>query len=240
MILIPAQKLLAQDSSGARQEGWPEVNLFYKIDDKLRLHATYSTTRLRNSDYTDGGAGFYLDFFAFGGLRKKFNIPIRDTARGYYLWLRGGYYYSVTPPGSKDPVTENTIVTEANSRFHLPYDILLTNKNRFDWRIINGDFNPRYRARFTFDKDMRTQYLYFNTYFYGEYFANLNLGNSNRFRLCIGEELKVASHINFESYFLYQFKNGNNVDELNAIGMVLKFYLDHQELKQKFSKKKSK
>jgi hypothetical protein len=162
---------------------------------------------------------------------------MRDTTNGYYLWLRGGYYYSVTPPGSKDPVTENTIVTEANSSFHLPYDILLTNKNRFDWRIVNGDFQPRYRTRLTFEKDMHTDYLYFTPYFYGEYFANLNISHANRFRLCAGAELKVASHLNFESYYLHQFRNNDNVAAVNAIGSMLKFYFDHVQVKKIFSKK---
>jgi hypothetical protein len=56
----------------------------------------------------------------------------------------------------------------------------------------------------------------------------------------VGAELKVASHINFESYFLYQFRNDNYVDAVNAIGLVLKIYLDHQELKGIFRKKKKK
>lgn len=85
---------------------------------------------------------------------------------------------------------------------------------------------------------MNTQYLYFTPYFYGEYFANLNQGHSNRFRLCLGAELKVASRINFESYFLYQFRNDNHVDAVNAIGLALKIYLDRQEVEGIFGKKK--
>jgi len=101
-------------------------------------------------------------------------------------------------------------------------------------------FKPRYRFRLNFEKDMTTGYLYFTPYIFGEYFLNLYDGgsSSNRFRLCVGSELKVSAHVNFEMYFLHPYDNGKSVDALNAAGFVLKFYIDHQTFKQRFSKKK--
>ena len=53
--------------------------------------------------------------------REKIRLLIQGIQqRGYYLWLRAGYLYSSTPPESEDPFKENTFVTEANVRFHLP------------------------------------------------------------------------------------------------------------------------
>jgi hypothetical protein len=149
IILLCFQQFVAQGSSGTKQEVWPEVNLFYKLNDKFRIYALYSATKLRNSSYTDGGYGIYLDYFTVSRIREKFGFNIRDSTGGYYLWLRAGYLYSSTPPESEDPFKENTFVTEANVRFHLPYEILLTNKNRFDWRSINCSFEPRYRPWLT-------------------------------------------------------------------------------------------
>ena len=200
----------------------------------------YSATKIRTSDFTDGATGVYIDYFSNSSLRNKYNPRLTDSSKGYYLWLRGGYYFSTTPRNSKNPIKEHTIATESNSRFYLPRNLLLTIKNRLDWRTVNSDFKLRYRPRFTLEKDMQTQYLYFTPYFYGEYFVNFNEVSSNRLRLCIGFELKVALYVNFESYYLYQFQNGSTVDEVNAVGLALKFYLNRQALKDILPKKKNK
>lgn len=198
----------------------------------------YSATKIKTSDYTDGATGIYVDYFGGKSLREKFTPQLRDSSKGFYLWLRAGYYYSTTPRNSPSPVKEHSIATESNSRFYLPLHTLLTVKNRFDWRTVNSDFKVRYRPRITVEKDMQTQYLYFTPYFYGEYFVNFNDNNSNRLRLCVGLEIKVALYVNFESYFLYQFPNGTTVDKVSAVGIALKFYLSKMALKNIFQKKK--
>ena len=229
--------LVAQDSTGTKQEVWPEVNVFYKINHKVRLYGLYSATKLKNSSYTDGGIGIYVDYFAFPVVRRKIDPNLRDSTRGYYLWVRAGYLYSTTPPESEDPFKENTIVTEYNARFHLPYHILLTSKNRFDWRIINGSFEPRYRPRIVFEKDMRTEYLYFTPSIYGEYYIYFNGGGLNRFRLSASIQTKVTTHLEFETYYLHQFDNGKNANALDAMGLVLKFYFERKEKARTSSKK---
>jgi hypothetical protein len=234
-LLLSSGGILAQDSSGTKQEVWPELNLYYKINSKFRIYALYSATKLKNSAYTDGGFGIYLDYYTFPVMRKKLDPNLRDSTRGYYLWVRAGYLYSSTPPESKDPFKENTFVTEANLRFHLPWHILLTNRNRFDWRSLDGQFQPRYRPRLTFEKEMRTEYLFFTPNIYGEYYAYFNASGYNRFRVSAGVDIKVTSHLEFETYFVYQFGNGEKVNDLKAMGLRLKIYLAHKGKKKKVS-----
>ncbi|ANE50805.1 DUF2490 domain-containing protein [Flavisolibacter tropicus] len=230
--------LSAQDTTGAREEGWPEINVFYSFNEKWRLFAMYSATKIRTSDYTDGAVGMYIDYFASSSLRKKFSPQLQDSSRGYYLWLRAGYYYSSTPQKSVSQVKEHAIATESNSRFHLPMNVLLTARNRLDWRFVNGDFKLRYRPKVTIEKEVQTIYLYCIPYFFGEYFVNFIESSSDRFRFCIGLEIKVARYVNFESYYLRQFQNGETVDAVNAVGVALKFYLSKQAIEYVFHKKK--
>ena len=239
-MLLYAFSLMSQDSTYTRKEGWPEVNLFYNFNDRWRLFAMYSATKLITSDYTDGATGIYIDYFASSSLREKFITPLKDSSKGYRLWVRLGYYYSTTPPESANRVKEHTVASESNSRFHCPMDILLTAKNRFDWRTVNSEFKVRYRPRVTFEKEMQTRYLYFTPYLYGEYFFNFNESSSDRFRLCFGFEVKLALYINFETYYLIQFRNGDTVNDVNAIGFALKFYLDRKALQKMLPKKKNK
>ncbi len=236
--MLCSWQLLAQDSTAVKQEVWPEINLFYKLNNKFRIYALYSATKLKNSSYTDGGWALYLDYFALPNIRKKLSMEVRDSTRGYYLWLRAGYMYSTTPADSKDPFKLHTFVAEANLQFHLPYEILLTNKNRFDLRFIEGVFEPRYRPRLTLEKDLHTAYMYFTPNIYAEYFAYFGEKGFNRFRVSAGIQTKVTKHIEFETYFLHEFDNGERVEGLNAMGFSLKFYLKRKEVKEKLSKKK--
>ena len=132
IILFSYLQLSAQDSTGTREEGWPEINVYYNFTDRWRLFAMYSLTKIRTSDYTDGATGLYLDYFANKSLRERTNLISIDSSKGYNLWLRVGYYYSTTPKSSSNPVKEHTVATEAHSRFHLPMVTLLTLRNRFD------------------------------------------------------------------------------------------------------------
>ena len=223
---------VAQDSSGTEQEVWPEVNLYYKFNKKMRLYTNVSGTKLKNSSYTDGGFGIYLDYFAFPILRKHLAEHLRDSTRGYYLWLRVGYVYSTSPPQEDDPIKENTLVTEFDVRFHF-WKILTTSKNRFDWRNVNGDWKSRYRARITFEKDMKTAYIYFTPSIYGEYYVYFQGTGLNRFRISPAIQIKITKHIEFETYYVYQFDNGKKVDALEAVGLTLKIYLEHKSKKDK-------
>ena len=82
ILLVCSQQLVAQDSSGTKQEVWPEVNLFYKLNNKFRLYGQYSATKLKNSSYTDGGWAAYLDYFGLPIVRQKLK-EVRDSSNRY-------------------------------------------------------------------------------------------------------------------------------------------------------------
>ena len=153
LLSISSLPLVAQDSSITRQEIWPEIDLYYRFSEKLRIYAHYSATKLRNSDYTDGGYGLYMDYFASPLLKNKLDTGARESTRSHYLWFRVGYMYSTSPPDSEDPFKSHTIVTEINGSIYLPYQILLTNKNRFDWTVKIDNFLSTYRPRLAFLKN---------------------------------------------------------------------------------------
>jgi hypothetical protein len=223
------------------QEIWPAVDAYYRIDPKWRIYGTLAGTKLDESSYSDAAIGVFADHFTFPpGLAQKFWPGRSDSLPGKFLWLRFGYQYSATPPSSEDPFKESMIVTEINPRYYLPWKILMTTKNRFDWRFNEGDFNIRYRPRFMIEKDLRTEYLFFTATAFAEYF--LNFGNSavNRLRVQLGVEIRVTKRMNYEVYWNHQFANGTEVNKLDAFGMTLKVYMDHKDTKNFIQKKKKK
>ncbi len=218
------------------QEIWPSVDVYYRISPKWRLYGTVGGTKLDGTSYSDGAIGAFVDYFTFPvgilGLRKGHS----DSLPGKFLWLRGGYQYSATPPSSEDPFKENMIVTEANGRFYLPFNMLLTTKNRFDWRMNNGEFKARYRPRLVVEKDLKTDYLFFTAYGFLEYFANFGSGNVNRLKAQLGAEFRVARVINYELFWNHQFANEPEIQSVDAFGMCLKFYLSRKPRREKAKK----
>jgi hypothetical protein len=106
----------------------------------------------------------------------------------------------------------------------LPADIVLQTRNRLDWRWVNGDFQPIYRPRVKFVRNLRTEYLTFNVYAWSEYFFYLNDNTQDRLRIALGTVIKVLKCMDFETYFMHQFQNKQYVAPLNAVGLQLDFY----------------
>jgi len=230
MIIGTAQESKAQLATKT-QEVWPSMDAYYRINPKFRVYGTIGGTKIEESSYTDGAIGVFIDHFTYP-LTNIFRPNHAEGLPERFLWLRAGYQYTATPPSAEDPFKESMVVTEANYRFNLPFEILLTTRNRFDWRFNSGDFNSRYRPKLVLDKDLHTEYLTFTATGFVEYF--LNFGNSavNRLRTQIGVEIKVFKHINYEVFWNHQVANLPEIQKVDAFGMCLKIYLNHPEVKK--------
>ena len=233
--VLISEWLLAQDSSSQKQI-WPELDVYYRFNEKFRLYGMISGTR-SNSEYTDGTAGVYLDYFALPWLKGRRYADLHDTTLGYYWSFRAGYSYSNSPPSDKRKEV-NILETETNNNFHLPLEITLIARNRLDWRWVNGEFQPIYRPRLKFIRNLKTAYLTFDTYLWGEYFFYLNDHKEDRFRLTIGSDIKVSDNLDFEVYYLYQFQHLSDVEPLHAIGLQLNFYFRSKSYRRKIDTEK--
>ncbi len=145
-----------------------------------------------------------------------------------------GYSYSDAPPSDKKKVV-NIYETETNNSFHLPEDIILQTRNRLDWRWVNGEFQPIYRPRVKFVRNLKTEYMTLNAYIWTEYFFYLNDNTQNRLRLTIGTEIKVLKFLDFETYYLHQFQNKQYVEPLNAIGLQFDLYFKSKKYSEQLN-----
>ena len=204
------------------QEVWPSVDVYYRVNPKLRLYGTLAGTK-KESSYADGAVGVFVDYFTFP-LARIFRMNHSDSLPGRMLWLRGGYQYSTTPPSAEDPFKENILVTEVNGRVSLPFELLLTLKNRFDWRFSSGDFNGRYRPRISLERDVKTDYMFFTLYGQVEYYANFGNTAVNRTRTQVGVDFRVTRVLNFEVFWNHQYENAPEIPTVDAFGTTFKFF----------------
>lgn len=204
----------------SNDEIWPEVDGIYTFNKKFRVISRVSFTK-RESQYSDGNFALLFDYFTLPFLKKLRSA--KDTTSGYYQWLRIGYTYGKSTSSADDPFTESVLRLESNTRFHLPYHVLATVKNRFDLRFYNKELKERYRPRVTFERDFKTTYMTFTMYAFSEYFFNFSKTTDNRLRWCLGAEIWVSKLISTEFYFLKQYENTAGAASTNAVGTILKF-----------------
>ena len=114
----------------------PEVDVYVPLDEKFRLFFLFSVTKAEETrDNTEAQFGAHLDYT----VNKR-------------LVLRAGYRY-VFSLAETDPFKEHRPIAEQTFRQQLPLNILLSDRNREDFRFVNGDFSFRYRNRLTLERE---------------------------------------------------------------------------------------
>ena len=185
---------------------------------------SYSATKLDNrQEYGDGSLAGYLDYYTLPLLGRR-QRPFVDASRSKTLMIRTGYYFVKTPSDGSNSSTENTASFEAHARVPLPYLMLLTDRNRLDFRFIDGDYQPRYRNRLKLERTFKVWHLEINPYAYAEAFYDWKYDKFRRFRSCAGSELAFGRHFVFESYYIWQEDSVSSPRHVNAVGMALQFY----------------
>lgn len=90
-----------------------------------------------------------------------------------------------------DPFKEHRIITEQTFRQHLPFEILLSDRNRADFRFINGDFSFRYRNRVKLEREFRLFGRSLTPYGAVEVFYDTRFNVWNRNRVTAGSQIQL-------------------------------------------------
>jgi hypothetical protein len=213
----------AAQTSDSTTEVWPEFDFYIRLNDKSRIYLLSSATRQQDlGAYADGQFGAHIDFWAVPGLRKRL-IESIDQARSKMVMFRFGYIYS-RPKNNSGAVTENMATGEGTGRAHLPDGWLLSDRNRFDFRWLDGDPAHRYRNRLKFEKTYDAGRFQITPYAYAELFYDFNVRKWTRLRYAAGAEWTVTKHIVLEGYYLRQNTWGSVPQFVNALGLAAQFY----------------
>ena len=164
---------------------WPELDVFVKTSENSRLFFMGSGTRVRQAGYTDGQWGAHLDLY-FGAIFRRHAQNRADAARSRLVSVRMGYLYGKTPEDSSDPFVEHTPTIEVTPRYYLPKGILLTDRNRYDFRFVNGVYTPRYRNRLKIERTFQTGKRAITPYAHVEGFYDRRFDGFYRFRYTVG------------------------------------------------------
>ena len=202
---------------------WPELNVFVKTSEHSRLFFLSAGTRVRQGGYTDGQLGAHLDMY-FGPVFKHRTERQPDAARGRLLSVRMGYLFGKTPKDSPDPFVEHTPIIEVTPRFYFAKKVLVTDRNRYDFRFLNGVYTPRYRNRVKIERTFEMGKRALTPYGHVEAFHDRRFDGFHRFRYTAGAEFEINKRFVLEGYYLRQQDSQADPVGLNVAGLVLQIY----------------
>lgn len=223
-LLMIATRFVRGQESATREEFWPEVDVYIKVKPKVRLFFLGALSK----SVEDG------EIFNAQGYEAQIGAHV-DYIPGKHLVLRNGYRYG-TAVGDNDPFEEHRIISEQTLRKLLPGDLLLTDRNREEFRFVNGDFSFRYRNRITIEREIRLfKGRTITPYVSGEIFYDTRFDIWNRNRLRAGVQVSLRQgklrkmllphrQVILEIYFLRQNDSRCSTPRVIGIGSALQFY----------------
>ena len=221
LLLSGTQTTRAQEPT-TRTEFWPEIDAYIHLKPTVRLFLLGTVSKsvedgeIFNAQAFEAQIGAHIDY-----------IPKK------YLVLRAGYRYGWSL--EDDSYREHRLLTEQTFRKLLPGDLLLSDRNREDFRFLKGDFSFRYRNRVTIEREFQLKKRSITPYVSGEIFYDTRYDIWNRNRLSAGVQTSLRRgpilkmllperQIILDLYYMRQNDSRSETQHVNAIGASLAFY----------------
>ena len=206
----------AQSQEQTPKELWPEVDVYVPIEEKVRLFFRFSVTKSEETrKNTEGQVGAHVDYT----VNKR-------------LVLRAGYRYRFSLAETV-PFREHRPILEQTYREQLPLGILLSDRNRQEFRIINGDFSFRYRNRLMLEREFLLPGRSLTPYGSVEVYHDSRFHVWNRTRLTAGVQIQLRralpvlrlvtprKQVILDVYYTKQNDSRSQPHHLHAIGTAL-------------------
>jgi hypothetical protein len=213
---------LATPTRAGDLESWPEVSVFARLNAAMRLHLL-ATTVESGGETTEGEFGADLDLHLkpigtpkhFGGFRV-------DESKNRVLQVRAGYHYLRSYVGKAD---EDRWLIEVTTRYPLLEGVLVSWRNRMDFRFIGGDYSWRYRSRLSTEKEFDLWRVRMDPYGRVEAFYSSSTQDWSRTEWTVGSAFPLGKHLELEGYWARQDNYGaSNRQPVSAIAGVINVY----------------
>ena len=186
------------------------------LNEKVRLFFLFTITKSQETrNNPEGQVGAHVDY----------TVNRR-------LVLRAGYQYgfSIT---EADPFKEHRPLVEQTLRQQLPLKILLSDRNREEFRLVNGDFSFRYRNRLMLEREFLLPKRSITPYGSIEVYHDSRFKAWNRNRLTVGLQVQLRKalpllslvtprkQVTLDLYYTKQNDSRSQPNHVKAIGTAL-------------------
>ena len=228
LLLIDTRKIRAQEPT-TRDEFWPSIEVYINVKPKVRLYLLGTVSKsvedgeLFNAQSYEAQVGAHVDY-----------IP------NEHFILRAGYRYGRAIGNNDNGFREHRLLSEQILRKLLPGDLLLTDRNREDFRFITGEFSFRYRNRVMIEREFHVNLPILRRrtitpYVSGEisYDTRFGVWNRNRYAVGVVQSLRRGPILktvlpkrgmNLDIYLMRQNDSRSSPSHVNALGAGLVFH----------------
>jgi hypothetical protein len=213
--------LFSAPALGQTKQLWPELDVYVKINEKVRLYFSAAGTK-ENGENTDADFGASIDFHVKPLVSLKNNRGNRgDDSKSKLMLLRAGFHYL---PSRQGPA-ESRIALDAIPRVPLKAGLVATARNRVELRFINSDFSWRFRHRLGIEKDVAIGTYDITPYARAEFYYDSTYKKWSRTALTAGCVFPIRKRSEIEMYYEHQNRTETSPNrQLNAIGIQLNLY----------------
>jgi hypothetical protein len=212
-------------------ELWPELNVYYGIDERSRLLFTAAATRAMegaadagNATFQDGQFTLNFDYTLAPILRR--DVPDAEWSKNRLLWARIGFDYGTSFTSGPDAFRSYTGLVEMTSRFALADEVWFHNRLRVDLRHVNGEPSQRYRVRIGVEWEASVLGHPYSPYADVEVLYDTRYDQWSRRTCKLGAETPIGGAWRLEPYLALQFNRPDDtVSRVLALGLTLKVYL---------------
>jgi hypothetical protein len=175
--------------SGSDFQFWPEVDVSIKLSQRVSVLGMGTLHFGKNgSDLSEEQAGVGFNFT----MNKYFSF---GTA----------YRYAMAQPPGRSHTREHRFFLDFTGRAPLKDGFVLSDRNRFEFRRINGIESHRYRNKLQLERSFTIADRNVTPYLAGEVFYDDRFHIWNRTRIYAGVRVPLNQHLTLDPYFLEQF-----------------------------------
>lgn len=211
----------AQSALGQTKQFWPEVDVYVKINPKMRLYFSAAGTK-ENGESTDADFGASIDLHVKPLVKLKQDRGTReDESKSKLLLLRAGFHFL---PSRQGPA-ESRIALDAIPRVPLKAGAVASVRNRVELRFINGEFSWRFRHRLGIERTFAIRTYDITPYVRAEFYYDRVYKKWSRTALTAGCVFPIRKRSEIEAYYEHQNRTEKSPNrQLNAIGIQLNLY----------------
>ena len=218
MIAILSLPVSAQSQTAG--EFWPAIDVHYQFADSLRLLGFAGLKKGEEGHQQQWNTGLGLGY-QWKDISKP-HLKNIDPDKERTLLFGAGYEYLRTV--SQKPKSEDRFVLEAVPGFRPLSRLLVRDRNRVEFRWVNGVYSTRYRNNLSLDYDITAGEFRFTPYTSAEVFYDGAKDSWSQERYSAGVEWPYRRILMLQTYYLRQNCTTCSPAHLNVAGLSLNFF----------------
>ena len=186
---------------------WPDVQISFNLRPQWSVFI-FGTTRLGRdlSAVTNEQIGF--------GASRRFGTGLTGSI---------SYRHFHTEAILGRHINEDRIFGDATPRRSIGRNLILVDRNRFEWRRVNGRVMYRYRNRIQLERPVNVGEKRVTPYAAFEAFYDSRSRAWSRFQIYTGTRVPLSKHVTFDGFYMHQWDSRVVPGYLDVIGALWRF-----------------